>query len=146
MPCYVTGSAEGDARMAADDARAEATHVTRMLCEVMATLSEAQIKKLSPDLKKWWKRHGEMDQRRREHAHHHALNSTPDHQFYNDAGKHEYSYVLVSEIKDSAMVSALGEWKYWKPIRVPGIHPKESVILWTDFDRFLKRYYGIKED
>ena len=75
MPCYVTGTAEGDARLAASEASAEATKVTQMLCGLCGTLEsffdEDEVKRImSPTdgLRKWWLNHKKVDDERRNKA------------------------------------------------------------------------------
>jgi hypothetical protein len=40
MPCFITGTAEGDARLAASDARSQATEYNAMLCTTLSYLKE----------------------------------------------------------------------------------------------------------
>jgi hypothetical protein len=67
MPCYYTGSAEGDARLAAEEAQTALTNVTQMLCALM-TLIETHHDYLMPDVPSnvriWWDRHKEIDKKR----------------------------------------------------------------------------------
>lgn len=65
MPCFVTGSAEGDARLAQQEAQKEATKVTRLLCQLCRQVEgEFGINHLPHDVKKWWVRHKEIDEKR----------------------------------------------------------------------------------
>lgn len=57
MTCYITGSAEGDARLSADEANKEATHTTALLCEVIDSMTPAQRNGLSGMAKAWWDNH-----------------------------------------------------------------------------------------
>lgn len=72
MPCFITGSAEGDAQLAASEARAEATKVTRLLCTVMETLEYGDDEHLVrdvPNLHAWWAEHKRIDaERKRQEA------------------------------------------------------------------------------
>lgn len=64
MPCYHTGSAEGDANLAAEEARREVTTLTRLLCQACERL-EAHDIIMTRDVKSWWDRHKEIDATRR---------------------------------------------------------------------------------
>lgn len=64
MPCYMTGSAEGDANLAASEARREATRLTRLLCVACALLEQSH-KKLPAQLKEWWDNHKKVDEARK---------------------------------------------------------------------------------
>ena len=70
MPCYQTGSAEGDARLDAEEARKELTDTTRMLCRLMTVLVEADVFKGTTfigkvdGLQEWWRLHQEIDRQR----------------------------------------------------------------------------------
>ena len=67
MPCYVTGSAEGDAHLAAQEANEEATRVTEMLCSVMRNLDNLGLSRFAPgNVQDWWKKHKRIDQQREE--------------------------------------------------------------------------------
>lgn len=68
MPCYVTGSAEGDAQLAAREAREAATLATRLLCEVMEVLPDGIRDGLYlavPGLPVWWSKHQQIDRERK---------------------------------------------------------------------------------
>ena|SRR5579862_9145034 len=66
MPCYATGSAEGDARLDAQESREELTKVSRYLCEAMTLIEKnAGLAYLSNGAKSWWKKHKAIDSRRR---------------------------------------------------------------------------------
>ncbi len=64
MPCYYTGSAEGDAKLAhqqeAVELSREITNLTRLLCEACTELSMDNV---SDELKKWWKQHQKIDKK-----------------------------------------------------------------------------------
>jgi hypothetical protein len=66
MPCYMTGSAEGDAREAAHEANLHLTQLTRMLCSVLLRLEEDNMLKsyTTTETQQWWKQHLELDARR----------------------------------------------------------------------------------
>lgn len=63
MPCYVTGSEAGDARLAAqetaDRARKDRLALTRLLCLACQTLEAHKL--MIPELKDWWKEHKKQD-------------------------------------------------------------------------------------
>lgn len=59
MPCFSTGSAEGDAYLRTEEAQAELTEVTRMLCSVCE--AHPDWTKLPSDIRRWYKRHLEID-------------------------------------------------------------------------------------
>jgi hypothetical protein len=65
MPCYATGSAEGDARLSAQEAQKEATAATRVACELVKTMRGHGLKKLlnqlSPATKAWIVEHDAKD-------------------------------------------------------------------------------------
>jgi hypothetical protein len=68
MPCYYTGSAEGDRALASSNALTECTD---MLCRTL-TLIEKHNKgcrleiELDSDIKKFWKKHKKLDAERKE--------------------------------------------------------------------------------
>ena len=62
MPCYMTGSAEGDARLAAHEAREAATKLTRLLCAACAALEAAGlVDAANAELSDWWSEHKRID-------------------------------------------------------------------------------------
>lgn len=67
MPCYATGSAEGDARLAASEAHRRLTEVTDMLCSVMQTIERERNgldfidTKLKTNVQNWWAEHKRID-------------------------------------------------------------------------------------
>ena len=65
MPCYLTGSAEGDARLDAAEARKEVTKLTRLLCEAMECLEHHGCDHISPAARSWWTAHKKVDAKRR---------------------------------------------------------------------------------
>lgn len=68
MPCFVTGSAEGDAQLAASEAREAATLATRLLCGVMERISPMQrgdLYRLVAGLQPWWEKHQQIDRDRK---------------------------------------------------------------------------------
>ena len=69
MPCYYTGSAEGDARLAAEETRErlgkEITNRTRLLCSICQTAEEAKLT-LPKDVQTWWNKHKKVDKKRKE--------------------------------------------------------------------------------
>lgn len=75
MPCYITGSADGDARLVTDELRKEADRLNKMLCALMELLEfrsdwsnrlETAVYPNVPGLKKWWTNHKKIDEERRE--------------------------------------------------------------------------------
>ncbi len=65
MPCYVTGTAEGDARLAADDARQAATRLSELLCMQLRALDETGHENLIHGaVRPWWDEHKRIDQER----------------------------------------------------------------------------------
>lgn len=67
MPCYMTGSAVGDARLAASEARQEAQEVTRHLCAVCELLEQSGVA-LPVSVAPWWERHKQIDAKRKREA------------------------------------------------------------------------------
>lgn len=62
MPCFRTGSAWGDARLSADEAREEVTELTRLLCQVCKSLEREGKSFLLPfDVRAWWDKHKSID-------------------------------------------------------------------------------------
>lgn len=64
MPCYATGSREGDAELSAREAQQEALEATRAACEMMAKLKENDLSGLSKQTRAWIKKHVEIDRKR----------------------------------------------------------------------------------
>ncbi len=68
MPCYYTGSAEGDAQLAAKEAREELgktiTELNRYLCAACHVL-EINGWPFPRGLDKWWKKHKKIDAKRK---------------------------------------------------------------------------------
>lgn len=71
MPCYITGSAEGDARLSAEESNTEATKVTALLCSLCEALEKARDTSPVPfhvDVPKavdhWWAAHKKIDAKR----------------------------------------------------------------------------------
>lgn len=71
MPCYVTGSREGDLELNAQEAQTEATKATRLLCSVMSAIDEAANNGVSmrhylpADAVTWWAKHKKVDAKRK---------------------------------------------------------------------------------
>ena len=64
MPCYYTGTAEGDARLAAQEATTELTEVTRLLCKAMKVVERERLLKSMPDdVRDWWREHKVIDRK-----------------------------------------------------------------------------------
>src|SRR5262245_18927659 len=71
MPCFYTGTAEGDARLAADEAHLALTNVTAMLCRLCARVEEIRAIDLSffdAEIWAWWTRHKQLDAAREREA------------------------------------------------------------------------------
>lgn len=66
MPCYVTGSAEGDARLSAREAQQRATLAARVACEALSLLEQGSyVEVLSEEAQVWWAQHKLVDEQRR---------------------------------------------------------------------------------
>ncbi len=71
MPCYYTGSAEGDRALAWEESAKEnaetITKLTQLLCEACTELYKvdglSRSYNLSKDLDKWWKEHQRVDKK-----------------------------------------------------------------------------------
>lgn len=63
MPCYVTGTREGDLALSADEARAEATKLAQLLCKACDAL-EWQLR-MPDEVNAWWRAHKAVDANRR---------------------------------------------------------------------------------
>ena len=66
MPCYYTGSREGDLALSLEEARTQVTRLTRMLCEANKHIDEHSsdyhyVSVRSPELDRWWKEHKVID-------------------------------------------------------------------------------------
>lgn len=68
MPCTVTGTLEGDARLEAFEATREAARVTRYLCHVLGKVEDASVEipdlwesVTTPNIQKYWHEHKESD-------------------------------------------------------------------------------------
>lgn len=62
MPCYYTGSAEGDVNLAATEARESLTKVTAMLCDTLDEVErEGILHFCSPETQAWWAEHQRID-------------------------------------------------------------------------------------
>lgn len=64
MPCYDTGSAEGDARQAAAEAGRRVTELASALCELCAHC-EAKGVPLTPQAALFWSYHKRLDEERK---------------------------------------------------------------------------------
>lgn len=66
MPCYVTGSAVGDAELAASEASREATEATRIACETLTLLEKlGKLSQLTRNTQRWWSNHKKVDAQRK---------------------------------------------------------------------------------
>lgn len=67
MPCYYTGSAEGDARLASEEAHKQVTKLAGLLCESCLAMEKARLK--MPDgTAAWWNEHKTIDKAARSSA------------------------------------------------------------------------------
>lgn len=70
MPCYMTGSLEGDLAMHAEDAQEEAQEATRAACELLKYLRDCHVGFSVPSLTKatqrWIRKHEKIDRKRKE--------------------------------------------------------------------------------
>lgn len=68
MPCFATGSAAGDALLAAEENGRDAIDATKAACEMAAMLRSKRpdFARLSPQTKQWVKAHDKIDRERRE--------------------------------------------------------------------------------
>lgn len=65
MPCYITGSAEGDARLAASEANEEATKLARILCIVGRWADiNGRTASMPQVFRDWWQAHKKIDRQR----------------------------------------------------------------------------------
>jgi hypothetical protein len=65
MPCTITGSFEGDARLAAAEANEEATRATQIACEAMRLLKRHSLLVAMSDASlEWFSHHEKIDLRR----------------------------------------------------------------------------------
>lgn len=58
MPCYYTGSREGDLELNLEESHKVVTKLTRLLCEACKKIPE---KDMSKKLRKWCKQHKKID-------------------------------------------------------------------------------------
>lgn len=62
MPCFVTGSAEGDRALSLET---DVVQLTRYLCEMKKLLTDEQRLKLSSNLRYWITNHNRVDRAKR---------------------------------------------------------------------------------
>lgn len=68
MPCYYTGSREGDLALAAQETREALTKVTRVACELLSLMpgyGDGAWDEISPEVIAWCKEHQRKDRQRR---------------------------------------------------------------------------------
>jgi hypothetical protein len=67
MPCYATGSAEGDLRLAMEENAKETaekiTMLTRVACELSEGAAPSKLKKMSKLTQIWVKKHQKIDKK-----------------------------------------------------------------------------------
>jgi hypothetical protein len=75
MPCYVTGSAAGDAQLYAEEARQEAQEATRAACDMARVIRSSSLAwaQLSLNTQNWIRAHEELDKKRRKPKQHKPL-------------------------------------------------------------------------
>lgn len=61
MPCYTTGSREGDLKLSVQESRKESSKNTDMLCRIIRGLSPHDRECLPNDIKAWWEKHEKID-------------------------------------------------------------------------------------
>lgn len=65
MPCYTTGSAEGDAHLAAQEAHEAATKASRAACDALNLIEQrGALSFVSADTLTWWREHQKTDRER----------------------------------------------------------------------------------
>lgn len=67
MPCYATGSREGDLMLSMRESQEEATKVTDLLCQV-CRLAEVDGRPLPAEVAVWWAKHKKIDQEAKDDA------------------------------------------------------------------------------
>ena len=70
MPCYRTGSFEGDRALALREnneaLRTLITKLTRVACDALSVLSEyEEFDRVKPETKLWWAKHEKIDRERK---------------------------------------------------------------------------------
>ncbi len=69
MPCYYTGSAEGDAQLAHDADHKKLTEIitglTQHLCALCQHCEDKGLEIKPARVAKWWEKHKEVDKRRK---------------------------------------------------------------------------------
>jgi hypothetical protein len=65
MPCYYTGTAEGDAKLQRNEANKALTKVTRLLCRLCRHHDKYSLLDMPPEVRKWWKKHQMIDNKRK---------------------------------------------------------------------------------
>lgn len=66
MPCYATGSRQGDLELSLSESQKIATKSTQRLCATLEVFEQFEEFNLLPaDVKRWWKSHKEVDARRK---------------------------------------------------------------------------------
>ncbi len=64
MPCYITGSREGDLELSIRELRATAGETHRLLCQLCRHY-EVNKRLLPPEIAIWWTKHKRIDAKRR---------------------------------------------------------------------------------
>jgi hypothetical protein len=66
MPCYITGSQEGDLSLSLEEAHSKATELTNLLCMQCEALEATKNFHLMHFcVRKWWENHKKIDEDRR---------------------------------------------------------------------------------
>lgn len=63
MPCYYTGSAEGDSDLMAEEVRKNLTQLTRWVCAAQQH-GAIDVEKVSPKFRRWLRDHAAMDNKK----------------------------------------------------------------------------------
>ena len=64
MPCYITGSREGDRELSMQELQATAGETHRLLCQLCRHY-EVNQRLLPPEIAIWWEKHKAVDARQR---------------------------------------------------------------------------------
>jgi len=64
MPCYLTGSPEGDARLTLQEAQENATNLCEMLCIACRYIEHKDLT-IPIEIQRWWSIHKKIDKKRK---------------------------------------------------------------------------------
>jgi hypothetical protein len=69
MPCYYTGSKEGDAALAYEESvkslTKKITKLTRLLCKTCEHIEHLEVTFPSEEIENWWEKHKKTDAKRK---------------------------------------------------------------------------------